>query len=66
MTGFEKRRQRIYKGGRTYRRTVTNIEETPGVMKLKGVVVIGTTKYWVFHYHGDIWTASGAHYREQR
>lgn len=66
MAGLEKRRQKIYKGGRTYTRTVTNIKPQVGVMKLKGVVMIGRTRYIVWHYGGDIWTASGAHYREQQ
>lgn len=64
MTDLEKRQQKIYKGGRTYTRTVTNIEDW--ALGLRGAVVIEGTKYRAFHYHGDIWTCSAAHYREQR
>jgi len=57
------RRQRIFfRGGRTYIRTVTDIEEW--ALGLRGAVIIGGIKYRAYHYHGDIWTASWTRYRE--
>lgn len=66
QAGDTKLRQTVLKGGKKYIRTVTNIEfvEKGDALKLRGVVTIGGIRYMAYHHSGDMWTATGQHYRD--